>query len=55
MNRQESDHEVNVLGYGLDAEPYPCRVAHPEEPGEYCFRPLASLITGAARLMLALL
>ena len=24
-------------------------------PGEYCFPPLASLITGAARLMLALL
>ena len=32
-----------------------CRVAHPEVPGEYCFPPLASLITGAARLMLALL
>ena len=36
-------------------KPYSPRVAHPEAPGEYCFPPLASLITGAARLMLALL
>jgi hypothetical protein len=28
---------------------------NPDEPGDYCFPPLASLITGAARLMLALL
>jgi hypothetical protein len=27
----------------------------PEDPGEYCFPPLAACITGAARLMLALL
>lgn len=55
MNRQESDDKVNVTCYGIDAEPFTCRVAHPEVPGEYCFPPLASLITGAARLMLALL
>lgn len=55
MNRQESNHEVDVLCHGLDAEPYTCTVAHPEEPGEYCFPPLAALITGAARVMLALL
>jgi hypothetical protein len=30
-------------------------VNHPEIPGKYCFPPLASLITSAARLMLALL
>jgi hypothetical protein len=30
-------------------------VKHPDKPGEYCFPPLASLITAAARLMLALL
>ena len=29
--------------------------ANPEHAGEYCFPPLASLITAAARLMLALL
>ena len=55
MNRQESDDPVKVTCHGIDAEPFTCRVAHPDVPGEYCFPPLASLITGAARLMLALL
>jgi len=55
MHRQESDHKQNVSCHGIDAEPFQCRVAHPDVPGEYCFPPLASLITGAARLMLALL
>jgi hypothetical protein len=55
MNRQESDEEVDVPCYGIDREPFPCRVQHPDVPGEYCFPPLAALITGAARLMLALL
>jgi hypothetical protein len=55
MNRQESDKEVTVVCHGIDRKPYPCPVAHPEAPGEYCFPPMASLITGGARLMLALL
>ena len=55
MIREESDRKVNVKCHGLDQEPYICRVAHPDRIGEYCFPPLASLITGAARLMLALL
>jgi hypothetical protein len=55
MNRQESDDKVKVTCYGIDPEPYTCHVVSPEEPGKYCFPPLASLITGAARLMLALL
>jgi hypothetical protein len=55
MNREESDEEVTVLCHGIDAEPFTCRVQHPDVPGEYCFSPLAALITGAARLMLALL
>ena len=55
MNRQESNRETNLTCHGIDADPFTCRVAHPEVPGEYCFPPLASLITGAARLMLALL
>ncbi len=55
MNRQESDDKVSVTCHGIDARPFTCRVAHPDIPGEYCFPPLASLITGAARLMLALL
>ena len=55
MNRQESDEKVRMVCHGIDAAPYECTVTHPENPGEYCFPPLASLITGAARLMLALL
>jgi hypothetical protein len=55
MHRLESDRKRTVLCLGIDVEPFRCRVAHPDVPGEYCFPPLASLITGAARLMLALL
>jgi DNA polymerase type B, organellar and viral len=54
MNQQESDEQVNVLCRGIDLKPYTCRVTHPEKTGEYCFPPVASLITGGARLMLAL-
>ncbi len=55
MNRQESEEKVEAVWYGIDAEPFNRRVTHPDIPGEYCFPPVASLITGAARLMLALL
>ena len=55
MNRKESDHVINVKCYGIDAQPFTCSIAHPDDTGEYCFPPMASLITGAARLMLALL
>lgn len=55
MNRRESEHKVKITCHGIDPEQFTCRVAHPDVPGEYCFPPLASLITGAARLMLALL
>jgi hypothetical protein len=55
MNSQESDDKVRVTCHGIDKQPYECTVARPDVPGEYCFPPLASLITGAARLMLALL
>jgi hypothetical protein len=55
MNRQESEKRIKVQCHGLDPEPYQCSVIHPEHHGEFCFPPLASLITGAARLMLFLL
>jgi hypothetical protein len=55
MHRLESERKTQVTCHGIDAEPFKCRVAHPDEPGAYCFPPIASLITGAARLMLALL
>ena len=55
MDRRESDKEVALTCYGIDPTPYRCKVKHPEAPGEYCFPPLASLITGGGRLLLALL
>ena len=55
MDRQETATAQPVTCYGIDPGPFVCKVAHPEAPGEYCFPPLAALITGAARLMLALL
>jgi len=55
MHRLESENKAKVVCHGIDSEAFECRVAHPDEPGDYCFPPLASLITGAARLMLALL
>ena len=55
MIRQESDCEIKTTCYGIDAEPFITSVSHPDVPGEYCFPPMATLITGAARLMLALL
>jgi hypothetical protein len=53
MNRRESDDEVKVTCHGIDPDPFACSVAHPDVPGEFCFPPLAALITGGARLMLA--
>src|SRR5437879_5378487 len=55
MNRQETEKRTKVWCYGIDRDPFQCSVIHPEQPGAFCFPPLASLITGAARLMLGLL
>ena len=55
MDRKESDKKVTLTCYGVDPEPYECTVKHPESPGEFCFPPLASLITGGSHLLLALL
>jgi hypothetical protein len=55
MRRQESSRQRLVRCQSIDAKPFRCSVAHADVPGEYCFPPLASLITAAARLMLALL
>lgn len=55
MDRQDDEGEVEVKCHGIDPDPYTCTVAHPEFPGEFCFPPIASLITSGARLMLALL
>jgi hypothetical protein len=55
MHRRESNEKVMTTYHGIDSEPITRAIQHADEPGEYCFPPLASLITGAARLMLALL
>jgi|SRR5580704_4295147 hypothetical protein len=55
MRREEALEDVPVTCYGIDPDPFTCKVRNPERPGEYCFPPMASLITAAARLMLALL
>jgi hypothetical protein len=60
MNRHEvggsSDNkQVPVEVYGSGASPFEAMVGAPEEPGAYCFPPIAACIAGAARLMLALL
>ena len=55
MNREESEKPVRINCHGIDRKPFSCMVRHPDKTGEYCFPPLAALITGAARLMLALL
>jgi hypothetical protein len=56
MNRQDSaDKDVAITVHGLGDEPFTAKVTNPEEPGEFCFPPLAAFIAGAARLMLALL
>ena len=46
--------KTKVEVQGLDG-PFVTAVERPELPGEYYFPPLAAIITGAARLMLALL
>jgi hypothetical protein len=48
-------HPETVTVYGPTGMPFTANVAAPEEPGEYCFPPIAACITGAARLMLSLL
>jgi hypothetical protein len=53
MNPQASDG-TRVRVEGLDGA-FETQIPRPELPGEFYFGPLASVITGAARLMLALL
>jgi len=43
-----------VTVHGPTGQPFQTKVSAPEEPGEFCFPPIAAVITGAARLMLAL-
>ncbi len=53
MIRHEQPGHVTV--HPPDGEAFNTSVCAPETPGAYCFPPIAACITGAARLMLALL
>jgi len=50
-----SGSREKVTVHGPGGRPFEAKVSAPEEPGEFCFPPVAAVITGAARLMLALL
>ena len=53
MNQQEDPGDCTI--WTGDAEPFACTVRHPEELGRFCCPPLAAIITGAGRLLLAVL
>ena len=53
MNRKRHATPVTGFIYGYDNEP--CEVKDPEESGEFCFPPFASVITATGRLLLAML
>ena len=50
-----SQDTVSVEVFGAGTESFQSTTTAPETPGEFCFPPIAACITGAARLMLALL
>jgi hypothetical protein len=52
VRREQSD---DVAVHVFSDTTFDTAVRAPEDPGEYCFPPLAACITGAARLMLAIL
>ena len=54
-HRKAGGELTTVPVHGHDDTARTARVAAPEKPGEFCFPPIATTITGAARLMLALL
>jgi hypothetical protein len=55
FTRHELHDRVNVTVHADWDEPFSTKTLTPEDPGQFCFPPLAACITGGARLMLALL
>ena len=53
--RHEESEPVSVRVHADGEDPFEVTTRTPEDTGRYCFPPLAASITGAARLMLALL
>lgn len=55
FDRRTRSTRATVTVYGPDDEPFEAKTKHPEDPGPYCFPPIAASITAGARLILALL
>ncbi|MGH3427236.1 MAG: hypothetical protein ACRDQZ_06670, partial [Mycobacteriales bacterium] len=55
FDRRDRATPTAVTVYGPDSEPFEAKTSAPEDPGPFCFPPVAASITAAARLMLALL
>jgi hypothetical protein len=55
LNREEHAEPKTRTVHSSPPKPWTTTTDSPEEPGDYCFPPIATAITGAAKLMLALL
>ncbi len=55
FDRRERSEPEDLLVHGPDPDPRRWKLRTPEDPGPYCFPPVAASITAGARLMLALL
>ena len=55
FDRKEFEDPKPVEVFGPDEEPTSAKTRHPEDPGPYCFPPVAASLTAGARLMLAML
>jgi len=55
FDRKELSIRQSVDVYGPDEEPSPGKTRYLEDPGPYCFPPVAASLTAGARLVLAML
>jgi hypothetical protein len=55
FDRKELASEAKILAHGPNPSPSRAKTKHPEDPGPYCFPPVAASLTAGARLILALL
>lgn len=54
LNRKESKKAADRLVFGGESVSWNVRLDAPEDPGKFCFPPIGTIITGAARLMLGM-
>jgi hypothetical protein len=55
FDRKDLSRQQRVTVYGPDDEATTAMTRNPEDPGPFCFPPVAASLTAAARLMLAML